>query len=88
MTSHAAAGTGVQRGPGLHRVRQGGKGGAHEEGIKEGTEGRNGNRETVQKKAMGLYLAGFKGDGGDGVADGESLHLEGVEGQESLDCLE
>lgn len=42
----------------------------------------------MQRKAIGLCLADFKGVGGDGVADGESVHLEGVEGQESLHCLE
>lgn len=44
--------------------------------------------ERVQRKAMGSYVADLKGDGGDNVAEGESLHFEGVVGQESLDCLE
>lgn len=69
-------------------VRCLGGGEAHEEGNKEGTEGRNRKGETVQRKAMGLCLADFKGVGGDGVAGGGSVRLEGVHGQESLHCLE
>lgn len=73
----------------LQRIRRGGRGeiGLMKRGLKKGQKEEM-ESERVQRKAMGCTWQILRGAGGDGVADGESLHFQGVEGQESLDCLE